>query len=179
MEIELQNFIQEIGGVYGLYRDAIRAFPLLAEKEKKDIENIPDTISEDELNKLSFSYAESFAEIQEGNAKHTSTWGEYIERNSVLGRNHKMMANFCIVLIYEYWEYYRNKLKDRTGVEIQSDFMYEMKILRHAIIHKKAILHKNLEDLTWLKKDEKIEINKDRFEEIMDNIKTEVQSITI
>ncbi len=175
MNVELTNFLQRVNDVYGLYRDAVMAFPMLANDTENKLKQIPPNI---DLTKLPFGYAENRVEMINRTARHISTAADYIQRNKIGGANHRVMANFCIVLIYAYWEYHRNKITIKTDKEIQSDLMGDIKDIRHAIIHNKSVLDKKLKILK-LRKDYSIEINKDHFDKIIDLIKPEMESIKI
>lgn len=175
MDIDLANFLQRVNDIYGLYRDADQAFLILADKTEKSLEKIPSGI---DLATLPFGYVEKDkSEMDDGTARHISTAADYVARNKVGGQNHIMMANFCIVLIYAYWEYCRGKIKDRTKEEIQSNLMGDIKDIRHAIIHKKGVLDKNLKMIA-LQKDHQIKIEKDFFDHIIDLIRVEIRSIS-
>lgn len=170
MNSELKNFLQTVNDVYGLYRDAVMAFEMLANDTENKLKQLPSNI---DLTTLPFAYAENLEEISSGKAKHISTANNYIQRNKVDGVNHIFMANFCIVLIYAYWEYYRNK---KIGAEINSMLMGDVKDIRHAIIHNKGVLDKKLKVIKLLQGNE-IKINKNLFDEIINQIKKEVSSM--
>jgi len=174
MDIELTYFLQRVNDVYGLYRDAIIAFPMLANDTKNKLKQIPPDI---DLTKLPFGYVENREEMVNGTARHISTADDFIQRNKMGGANHVIMANFCIVLIYVYWEYHRNQIKTKTGNEIKSNLMGDIKDLRHAIIHNKGVLDKKLKVLKDIEKDDNIKIDKDIFDKIVDLIKIETESI--
>lgn len=172
--VELKNFLQRVNDIYGLYRDADQAFLLLAEKTETALKKIPRNI---DLAKLSFGYVEKDkSEMDDGTARHISTAADYVMRNKIGGANHIMMANFCMVLIYTYWEYHRQKIETSTEKTIQSDLMGDITSIRNAIIHKKGILHKNLK-LIAIKKGDQIKIDKEKFDSIVDSIKEEVGNI--
>lgn len=176
MDLELTSFLQRVNDVYGLYRDAIMAFSMLASDTENKLKQIPPNI---DLTKLRFGYAEKSEEMLGGAARHTSMTDDYIQRNKVGGANHVFIANFCIVLIYAYWEFHREQIKIKTGEVIQSDLMGDIKDVRHAIIHKNGVLHKNLKVLEFLKNDSSIRIGKEFFDKIIDLIKAEMESINI
>lgn len=72
---------------------------------------------------------------------------DFIASNSVNGANEKQLVRSIIIFIYTFWEKeIRPRLAASKGVEVNdigSDIMGDLRIVRNAILHDKAILNSN------------------------------------
>ncbi len=83
---------------------------------------------------------------------------DYIAENSEGGSHEQQHARAIIIFLYTYWENeIRPRLAKAKGVktnQIMSDIMGDLKIIRHTILHTKAILemqeHRKLKELADL-----------------------------
>ncbi len=98
-------------------------------------------------------------------------------RNEDGGTNSRLIANICIVTLFQYWdEYYRGLLATALGVErkdIQVPLFGDLRRYRHAIVHNRGIATSELEGcevFRWFKQGEPILLTRDTFEEIVDGI---------
>ncbi|KQV94794.1 MULTISPECIES: hypothetical protein [unclassified Roseateles] len=70
---------------------------------------------------------------------------DYMAANAPGGSNEQQHARSIVIFIYAYWELeIRQRLADSMQVKlnmVQSDVMGDLRILRNAILHKKAFLH--------------------------------------
>ena len=115
----------------------------------------------------------------EGEAERLNT---YKKRNEKDGDNYAIIANLCIVLIYQYWEdHYRgqiaNELELTSKNDLTSDIMGDLRHLRTSIVHHKAIALKEVENcrlLHWFIKGDKIYVNSKMFEKIIFYIKEDI-----
>ncbi|MBU0577799.1 hypothetical protein KJ742_02855 [Patescibacteria group bacterium] len=182
MQEELHQFLIEVNEIHGLFLDATSAFgnwyhQLLA--NQKHFQQQSGKV-EKEFDDMKYIYGK---EQKDGRIKplgHSTTLGKLKERNKTEGNNHKQMARFSIVLIFSYWEYFRNKLVKRTKKTVASDLMADIMYLRRAIIHNRGIGDDDMKKckvITRYKEGDNIEIDEDYFEEIIDSVKEEVKNI--
>lgn len=70
---------------------------------------------------------------------------DYVAANAPGGSNKQWLARAIVVFLFTYWEdNVRPRLAKDQGVkinEIHSDIMGDMRILRHAVLHAKSIIH--------------------------------------
>lgn len=76
---------------------------------------------------------------------HTIRAADYVASNAPGGSNEQWLARAIVVFLFTYWEdNVRPRLAKAQGVkinEIHSDIMGDMRILRHAVLHAKSIIH--------------------------------------
>lgn len=180
LEVELSDFLLDVDVIYGLYLDANAGFiqfhrMVISNQEKMCVElGMPI----EELDARPFSYVENETARDNAQWEHSTTQGELKNRNKKNGENSKNMANFCLVLIYQYWEYHRQKLKDRTGILINSELLGEnIRHIRHSILKNKGRGNKDMEKaktISWCKKGEMIYFSQDQFRWVVEKIKEEI-----
>lgn len=118
---------------------------------------------------------------------HVATQAELIKRNEDEGENYMVIANMCVVLIYNYWEdHYReaiaHELLMKNKNDLQSDIMGDLNWLRQSIIHHRGYAIKDVEKceiLKWFKDGDLIIIDKNRFEEIIIQVKDYLYNLSI
>lgn len=108
---------------------------------------------------------------------HQVPFEEIISRNSPEGRNPISIANYCLVIIYQYWEDHFRKLiaesLNKEKDDVQAQLFDDINQLRKSIIHHRSIAKSEIKKcriLKWFKKGESIHITKDMFEEMIDKI---------
>jgi hypothetical protein len=78
------------------------------------------------------------AEGSEGPIHFTSN-SEYLRRNSVGGANWRLLANLCLVAIYQYWDdHYRKEIANALGIQkddVRLEVMGELRHYRRSIVH--------------------------------------------
>jgi len=176
----IDEFIREVDNVYGLYLDCITGFRELeksfikGQEEVRKMLNLPT----EEIDKRSFSYGKGDPNKPESSTLHQTTQGELKERIKKEGKDYYDIAMACLVFIYQYWEdYYRQEIAKENDVEkgdILWDIMGDIRFLRESIIHHQGAAKKDVCKCKILKgfaPDEKIFINEQRFEEIVNRIK--------
>lgn len=175
------EFLRKVYDIYGLYFDSIHGFGLVAAKikefQKTFLEKYKISSIED-FDKTSFIYGRGKPGSKDSYSMHISKMGKIKERNKKSGENYKIIANLCLVLIYQYWEnYYRVRIANDIGLEktkdLELDIFGEIKVLRDSIIHHRAIALDRVEDfklLKWFKKGDKIEIDDKQLEKIIELI---------
>jgi hypothetical protein len=81
---------------------------------------------------------QGIAEGSEG-PLHFTTNQLYLQRNSVGGENCRLLANLCLVAIYQYWDdLHRQAIANALGVpkdDIRLDAMGELRHIRRSIVH--------------------------------------------
>jgi len=174
------EFLRKVYDIYGLYFDSIHGFVLVAAKikefQKTFLEKYKISSIED-FDKTSFIYGRGKPGSKDSYSMHISKMGKIKERNKKSGENYKIIANLCLVLIYQYWEdYYREKIANNNGYEkneLELDIFNDIRIIRRSIIHNSSIAIKDvkkLKFLKWFKKGDKIEIDTKQLEKIIEYI---------
>lgn len=185
IESELNEFLQAVDGIYGLYLDTTTGFfhwhmELLGIQEKASAYLSHKGIPLEKLDKSSFEYIDSNKEKDDESLSHKCTYEELEERIRTGGSNRQLMANLCLVLIYQYWEYYREKLKKKTGKIVESDLMGDIRHLRISIIHNKGVGNENLSKckvIKWFKEGGAIRMDENQVKELIKMIKKEIASV--
>jgi len=173
------KFLRKVYDIYGLYFDSINGFNLVDAQIKKYqkifLEN--NKLSIEDFNKKSFIYGRGEPGNKDSYTIHISEMGKVKERNKKDGENYKIIANLCLVLIYQYWEdYYREKIANSNGTEkneLELDIFNDIRIIRRSIIHNSSIAIKDvkkLKFLKWFKKGDNIEIDAKQLEKIIELI---------
>ena len=182
----ISEFKQIIDQIYGTYLDSTHGFHMIRKEKKKDQDDIIKRHKEwQESNQeyknipLSGSYY-GYGRLQKQGQRmhlHQATFEEIMFRNSPDGRNFILIANLCIVSIYQYWEdHYRKLIAQCLGSNkdnIQVPLFADINFLRRSIIHNFGIaVHEadRCEILKWFKKLEPIQITRDMFEQLIDEI---------
>lgn len=174
------EFLRKVYDIYGLYFDSIHGFGLVAAKikefQKTFLEKYKISSIED-FDKTSFIYGRGKPGSKDSYSMHISKMGKIKERNKKSDENYKIIANLCLVLIYQYWEdYYREKIANNNGYEkneLELDIFNDIRIIRRSIIHNSSIAIKDvkkLKFLKWFKKGDKIEIDTKQLEKIIEYI---------
>ncbi|MBU0707358.1 hypothetical protein KKG41_03225 [Patescibacteria group bacterium] len=183
MKTELEKFLQIVDSIYGLYLDAVAAFidwsKALENGQKQIMSKEGKTI--EQLDNLPFAYTDQ--DFPNAHIKHSRSIGDVKNRNKKGGGNHVIMANLCLVLIYQYWEIYRTKLETILSFpknHIKSNLMADVKYLRNSILKHDGIGNhemKKCKIILWFKEGQLILLNQQRFEIIIQLINDEILSI--
>ncbi|KKP90715.1 MAG: hypothetical protein UR94_C0024G0027 [Parcubacteria group bacterium GW2011_GWA2_36_10] len=175
----LNQFLSTISEINGLYLDAKAGFHSVYSRimEIQEKEVAKGHYSFDELDKVNFDYVKKDIENNEIKLKHRSTVADRKERNKPNGKNYYQIANYCIVLIYQYWEYYRDKTEKSHNIKLDSNLMSDINCYRNSIIHHHSIANKKVNKckiLTWFKYKDEIKIDENKFQTIIEKIKQEI-----
>ncbi len=178
---KIDEFLQVVDDICGLYLDCISAIEVFRAQfvqfQKKTSVPLQKSIGELDLLKYSFGKGEPF----KGKELHSCTQAEFKKRTEKNGKDSNLIARLCIVMIYNYWEdYFRQEIAKEQGKvkdELLSDIMGDLRYFRESIIHHRGIATKKIEKtkiLKWFKTGQKINVNEEQFEEIIDRIKDEM-----
>lgn len=175
-EVEIIKFLEKVQEVYGFYLDTICAYEELYDQFQKNQQNVSVKLGMtiEQLDQAEVIYGEG--DPSKGIVKHRSTQAAYKLRIKNGGLNEIRAANFCVVLIHQYWEYYRRKAEDRLGLtknDIKSDIMAELRHLRNSILKNNSFGNSKMKKckyLKWFKEGESIVITKEKFKEIITKI---------
>ena len=95
-------------------------------------------------------------------------------RNAPDGENARLMANVCLVAIYQWWEErFRPNIAEfmsRDSKEIASPVMGDLRLIRISIIHGKGKAKPNIKNcqiLQWFREGEEIAITQALFREMI------------
>jgi len=184
MITELSEFIQVVDEIYGFYLDTIAAYrgwrERLIETQKQISQRTGMTI--EQLDKKLFAFGKFRTEDIFG-PDHVRTQHDIKKRNKENGVNYAHIANVCIVMIYQYWEYYRKEIEDKHELKtnsITSDLMGDVRFYRISILHNKGISTADMNKcriLGWFKENDKINLTKAQFESIIKQINQEMVNI--
>lgn len=177
----IDDFIKIVDEIYGIYLDSTAGFWAI----RNNLMNAQLSMSKqlslsmEDLDRRLYSYGKGDPNKKGSYSLHDCTQGLLKERNKDDGRNHRIIAGLCLVMIYQYWEnHYRQRVAEENGVtkeDIRWDIMGDLKIFRESIIHHRGIAIskvKNCKILKWFNAGEIININNLQFEEIIRSIKT-------
>ncbi len=175
----LDYFSKRLEEVNGFYHDTIAGFDVFG-KTIRDGQEKASRISGMTISQLD---AKMFSYTPEGKAPwesfyHQTTQGQFKDRIKKEGTNYLYTASICLVLIYEYWTYSREKLKEKDGKFLQSDIMGDIRHYRNAIIHNNGKATERIIEckvLRKIKEGEIIAIGKDEFISIIELIKKELK----
>ncbi len=116
------------------------------------------------------SYTYGIGPPEENFPIHVTDQSEMITRNSPHGRNARLIGNMLVVLVYEYWEYYREIIASLMKIptnDLRYDIFGDLRHLRHSIIHNRGIVTNNLanksKELTWFKRGEQIHLGRNQI----------------
>jgi len=171
------EFLKILDNIYGVYLDGTQGFSLVRTKIIEGQQNMNKITGKsiEDLDNAIFTYGIGDPRNSDSYGLHQCTQGQLKKRNEKDGDNDVIIANLCIVLIYQYWEdKYREQIAKELGLtsknDLNSDIMGDIRLLRKYIIHHRAIAEKDIEKcklLQWFKKGDKIYLNGKMFENII------------
>jgi len=142
----LTEFAEVVENIYGAYLDATHGFKNMAELITKCQSQIQQSlgIAPSQADKLPMHYGDSPPEEPGSVVQHTASQGEVKARNAPDGHNPHLMANMCIVALYQYWEdHYRKEIQKSLGLrpkqKIRMPIFGDLKNLRNSIIHHRSV----------------------------------------
>src|SRR4030042_2587629 len=179
-----ENFLNFLHKIYGLFLDAGVSFPLYSDYIKK-IQRRDDKNPIKILDERTLFYGKGNTNDKNSVLYHHATQGEVKNRNKENGNNVGLIGNFCLVLIYQFWEEeFREGIAKEAGLnnkeELKVDVMGEIKNYRNSIIHHKSKAKKeviNNKILNWFKQGEFIMIDKQKMNKIIIAIVNELKKL--
>ena len=182
-----KEFINILDNIYGVYLDSSRGFYLLREESIKTQQFTSKQVGmsiADLDNSISY-YGVGDPNKLDSYVLHECTQGQLKKRNEKDGDNYSIIANLCIVLIYQYWEdHYRGQIAKELELprknNLKSNIMGDLRLLRTSIVHHKAIAKGEVENcilLQWFKKGDTIYVNSKMFESIIFHIKEYIRQM--
>lgn len=164
------EFLQTIDDIYGVYIDSTHGFDTVRNNfiKTQKLLKIPD----EELKEKNIYYGRGNPNHKNSYPLHHCTQEEFKRRNEINGKNYIIIANLCLVQIYQYWEnHYRKQIADEMNQKnLNSDIMGDLKYFRESIIHHRGIALESIEKckiLKWYKVNDRICIDKEKFEQII------------
>lgn len=182
MELRAQNpveeFIDTVHKVYGLFLDGDSAFPNFSMTIEKGQKQTKTGLSITELDKIDLFYGKGDPNSTDCLLFHHDTQGEVKKRNQKNGDNTGILGNFCLVMIFHYWdEKYREQIAQKMGLvkkeDLKIDIMGDIRFYRIAIIHNKGIATKDCEKTKitkFFKQGEEILLNGEKMETLITKI---------
>ena len=176
-----KEFIKILDDIYGVYLDSTSGFRLWRDEVIK-AQNYASEITGKgikDLENVRFRFFNTDPHKPDSHILHRSTYGQIKRRNEKEGDNYAIIANLCIVLIFQYWDsHYRKQISEELGLkkenDLKSDIMGDLNKLRNSIIHHQAIALKDVEKcilLKWFKEGDTIYINSGMLEKVIVHIK--------
>lgn len=178
----IAEFLDTVQGINGTYYDAIRGFSLCHEHlTKAQTDNLgviraqnPQHASIEFLDTQDVMYADGWPEDPTFRPLHMTTMKHFKARNTPDGANARLMANLCLVAIYQWWEErFRPNIAEfmaRDPKEIVCPVMGDLRLIRISIIHGKSIAKPNIKScqvLRWFREGDEIIITQTHFREMI------------
>lgn len=162
------EFHKNVYNIYAVYLDGLSGFHCWRKQIISD-QNTMKNMIVDELDHRKFIYGKGDPNKSDSYPLHISTQGETKERNKEDGQNYRILGNLCIVLIYQYWDFYRKKIASENNIKehaIKSDLMGDIRYLRNSILKHNGLGNhemKRCKILKWFKENELIYFDRDKF----------------
>jgi len=169
----INEFIEQIDSIYGLYLDSVFAYRIF---KSKMIE-----INKDQPPNFIIQVLNDNPDYPETKEIHRITLGGLLTRLDVNGKDTTSIGNACAVMIYQLWEdEYRKRIAicfNKQKNEIKSDLFGELRYVRQGIIHKMGEKTSNFEKIKIISFSEgdRIEFTENQFEELINAIKIELK----
>lgn len=176
----IADFFSEVDEIFGFYFDV----GLACQREKLRVEEMQRKrgMSDDCLMIYGHGKPQHPPEQEKLRAAHTTTISELRGRLDRNGFDIRKAAEATLVFVYQLWEdKYRRSVVGRDGQplgEISSDTMGDLRLLRHCILHTRAVADSSVEKckvITKFKPGEKIVLDGRDMEMILKTIKSELQ----
>jgi len=171
-----------IDGIYGVYLDATHGFSLalsrIGEVQRENLKLMPD-MTQEKLDQASYVYGMGDPNLPGARELHTCTQAEIKRRNAKGGPNYAIIANLCVVLLYQYWEdQFRGEIAQVLfGInkdDLKSDLLGDLRLIRNAIVHHRGVATAEISKckvLHWFSPGDTVVIGEARFDEIILGLK--------
>jgi hypothetical protein len=184
-----KEFVQRIDEIYGLYTDATSGF----HENVKRMEKGQEEAEKKGLNIEWRDDAKIFFGIGNPNDPnnvllHTTTRGEYRRRNSTSGSNHRLLAQYFVVLVYHLWENeYRPRIAEILQLfdskELRLPVCGDLRLLRHEILKHRGVITEEttakLEVLKQIPADQPLNLTFENVGEVMSAVKKGVDDLVV
>jgi hypothetical protein len=189
----ISQFNAIVDAIYGVYLDSNFGFTKtrqwIEQQQKNTLswleENDPQLATLDYLDQTDFIHGTGDPNHPESRELHRCTQHQYKERNTEGGANFMFIGNMSLVAIYQYWEdHYRLAIAEHLGTtknELKEPIMGDIRHFRRSIIHHAGVSLPEMERckvLRWFKEGDTINIDKDKFEIVIFEIKNMVHQLT-
>jgi hypothetical protein len=184
-----KEFVQRIDEIYGLFLDATLGFQenvKRMETSQKEAAKIGIKVELRDDSKIFFG---------RGNPNdpnnvllHTTTRGEYRRRNLIGGSNHRLLAQYFVVLVYHLWDNeYRPRIAEILGCPepnaLKLPICGDLRLLRHEILKHRGVVTKEtiarLEVLKQIPAEQPLNLSADNVEQVMSAVKKAVDDLVI
>jgi len=163
----------------GFQMDSTRAFELLL-KQTEEVQNYAMKLTNQsikQLDKAQMIYASGLPNDHLALIYHECSQGEFKERLQKDTGHNNLINNFCLIMLYEYWEDIRCRIASIQNLEtnsVKSDLFGDLRHIRHDIVHNKGIASNQYSVqnklLKWFNTNDSINITEERFNFIVENI---------
>jgi hypothetical protein len=183
------EFVRRIDEIYGLYLDATLGFQENVKRMEKGQE-------EAEKKGLKLEWRDD-AKIFFGRGSpndpnnvllHTTTRGEYRQRNLTGGSNHRLLAQYFVVLVYHLWDNeYRPRIAEVLGCSdanaLKLPICGDLRLLRHDILKHRGVITKEkqakFEVLKQIPAEQPLNLSADNVEQVMSAVKKGIDDLVI
>ena len=202
IESTIDNFIEIVDNIYGVFLDGCRGFEksldnfekgqkyLLERNKKAKKQNSDDpnkiyNLSIGDFDKSCFIYRKGTKGQPDYRILHYSkTQAEFKKRNSHNGANYKFIGNMTLITIYAYWEHScRNIIANYYNVKpkrVESDIFGDLRWIRNSIIHHNGVALPDVEKckiFKWFRENDEIFIDGGHVEKIVASINKSKKSL--
>jgi hypothetical protein len=185
----VKEFVQRIDEIYGLYLDATKGFQENVKSlEKGQEEALKKGIKVEWRDDSKFFFGRGNPNDPKSVLLHTTTFGEYRQRNLEGGSNHRLLAQYFVVLVYHLWDNeYRPRIAEVLGCSDSNSLKLpicgDLRLLRHDILKHRGVITKEkqtkLEVLKQIPAEQLLNLSSDNVEQIMSAIKKAVDDLVV
>lgn len=145
-------FVAAIDAATGLYHDCTQGFAQnlkqLEEGQQRSLAGFmksdPALATGEHVDSLGYSYGKGDPNDPGNVLFYWSTQGEFKARHQPGGTNHKLITQFCLVLVFAYWEeQFRRPITMALGLVPEAwtePIMGDLRLLRNDIIHNRGVV---------------------------------------
>jgi hypothetical protein len=185
----LEEYLQTVDGVFGLYCDSSRGFGLVVSEfdqlRRDSLQRLPN-ITATALDQAHIIYGRGDPNTPDAVPLHRVTQAVFRSRNLPDGSNPTRLGNMCLVMIFEYWETeYRARIADEmktTREKLAVDAIGDIRLLRNSILHHSAVALPNVgncKKFRWFTSGQPIVISKDQMETIVRTLITDLRAACV
>ena len=183
------EFIQRIDEIYGLYSDATLGFRQNVKLlETGQEEAAKKGIKVNLLDESKFFFGNGNPNDPNNVLLHTTTIGEYRRRNSIGGSNHRLLAQYFVVLVYHLWDNeYRPRISEVLGCSepnaLKLPICGDLRLLRHDILKHRGVITKEkqakLEILKQIPAEQPLNLSAENIGQVMSAVKKAIDDLVV